>query len=249
MPVSTIGNRFRRFLRVGPITMLMGAALVLAGIVQTTSSTTYCADQSCLSGTALIAKFNYDHGYVFEKPAGNEHVVTLSHASAKGATWHSTLPVSVLIIKGGDSSVFVTFASPQRDGVFDNSVLPKVGNDKNYPDISNVQFCEAIPVVTTTIQPTTTTGVPPTTVVPDVTTTAPAATTTVPPTTPSTVVSQGSTTTRSVSTSTSIVRSAGKQLPFTGGASTLLIILGVVFLAVGFVLTMFDRRRHLRSQT
>ena len=185
--VSASSSRSARLLRVGPLLMVLGAALVVAGLIQTTSSTTGGCDQGCPAGTTLVAKFNYNGTYVFEKPAGNEHVVTLSNSSSTGATWHSTIPLTALIVKGGPSSVLVTFTSPQRDGTFSNAVLPKVGNDKNRPAISNVQFCGPFPpVTTTTTQPpvTTTTTQPPvttTTTRPPVTTTTTATTASPPP--------------------------------------------------------------------
>ena len=81
--------------------MGLGGILVVAGLVGTTASTNG-GNQSCPSGTVLIAKFEYVlHGYLFEQPFGNEHVVTLSNESASGANWHSTLPVSYVIVKGG----------------------------------------------------------------------------------------------------------------------------------------------------
>ena len=71
--------------------MLLGALLAGAGLVQTTSSHSNGGNKSCPSGSVLIAKFNYSNGYNFEKPAGNQNVVTLTGASKSGANWHSTL--------------------------------------------------------------------------------------------------------------------------------------------------------------
>lgn len=159
-------SRVARFLRVGPIMMTLGAALILAGVVGSTVSTNG-GNQSCPSGSVLIAKFNYFHGYSFEEPAGNEHVVTLSSASASGAHWSSTLAVSGVIVKGGPASVLTTYSPPQYSGTFSNAGLPKVGNDKNLPDISNVQFCGPVngstTTSTTTSTSTTTTSLPATT--------------------------------------------------------------------------------------
>ena len=149
MSAAVSSSRYSRFLRAGPIMMVLGALLTVGGIVGTTASTNG-GNQSCPSGTVLISKFNYDHGYVFEKPSGNEHVVTLSHASAEGATWHSTLPVSYVIVKGGPNSVLYTISPAKYDGTFSNQGLPTVGEHHNHPDISNVQFCGVISVVTST---------------------------------------------------------------------------------------------------
>src|SRR3954470_20890628 len=147
---------WRRLLTPGAIMMILGALLVLAGIVQTTSSHFNGGNQSCPQGTTLIAKFNNDdHPYQFEKPAGNENVVTLSPTSDSGAWWSSTTPISAIIVKGGPSSVLYSIAPPQVTGSFSNSGLPPVGHG-NTPDISNVQFCGSnIPVTTTTSASTT----------------------------------------------------------------------------------------------
>src|SRR6476646_516471 len=102
--------------RIGIAMMLIGALLVAAGIVQTTSSHNNGGNQSCPDGSVLIAKYNYDRGYVFGKPARNEHVVTLTNASSSGAAWHSTLAVSVVIVKGGPASFVSWIAPPQFDG-------------------------------------------------------------------------------------------------------------------------------------
>jgi hypothetical protein len=153
MPAPT--SRYARFLRPGAIMMALGALLLLAGVVQTTSSTNG-GNQSCPSGTSLIAKFEYgSHSYHFDSPSGNEHVVTLSHESADGAWWASTKPISAIIVKGGPASVLYSIAPPQVTGSFSNSGLPPVGHG-NTPDISNVQFCGSnIPVTTTTSASTT----------------------------------------------------------------------------------------------
>src|SRR5689334_25263239 len=98
---STSG--WRRWVRTGPVLMTLGALLALAGIVQTTSSTGG-GNQGCPSGTVLIAKFNNDGGYTYEKPPGNEDVVTLSNTSDSGGSWSSTQALSVFIIHGGPAS-------------------------------------------------------------------------------------------------------------------------------------------------
>ena len=155
MPAPT--SPWRRLLSPGVIMMVLGAILVLAGIVQTTTS--HFNEPSCPQGTTLIAKFNYSHhDYDFEKPAGNEHVVTLSHESADGAWWSSTQLVSAIIVKGGSSSVLYSIAPPQVTGSFSNEGLPDAGHSHHPPDISNVQFCgpNGPAGTTTTAQATTT---------------------------------------------------------------------------------------------
>ena len=112
MSSAMSSSRFARYLRVGPIMMALGAVCVVGGIVGTTASTNG-GNQSCPSGTVLISKYNNDNGYVFEKPAGNENVVTLSHTSSSGGTWHSTIPVSYVIVHGGPNSILYTIAPPQ----------------------------------------------------------------------------------------------------------------------------------------
>ena len=119
MSSAMSSSRFARYLRVGPIIMALGAVCVIGGIVGTTASTNG-GNQSCPSGTVLIAKFEYEHNYDFVSPSGNEHVVTLSHTSADGATWHSTQPISYVIVKGGPNSVLYTIAPAKTDGTFSN---------------------------------------------------------------------------------------------------------------------------------
>jgi hypothetical protein len=158
MPAPT--SPWNRLLRPGAIMMALGAVLVLAGIVQTTSSHFNGGNQSCPQGTSLIAKFNNDdHPYAFDSPAGNEHVVTLSHTSDQGAWWSSTTPISAIIVKGGSSSVLYSIAPPQVTGSFSNSGLPNAGNSHHPPAISNVEFCGSnIPAGTTTTAQSTSTS-------------------------------------------------------------------------------------------
>ena len=72
MNVAAHSIRDTRTSRVGMAMMLLGAFLAIGGLVQTTTS--HFADQSCPSGTTLIAKFSYDHGYSFDSPAGNSQI-------------------------------------------------------------------------------------------------------------------------------------------------------------------------------
>jgi hypothetical protein len=59
---------------------------------------------------------------------------------------------------------------------------------------------------------------------------------------------QGSTTTGPVVTSTSVLpNDGGDELPFTGGDSMPLVIVGIVMLAAGLALTISDARRRSRA--
>ena len=186
---------------------------------QTTSAS---VQPDCPPGTVLVAKFNVDNGrYVFEKPAGNQDVVTIRNADVEGGEWSSTTPISVIVVKGGPGSKNAEYTPPTSSGTFSNKDLPKVGNGKNTPDISNVQFCAPTPPVTTTTAapttvapttapttteaPTTTTTEAPTTTTESPTTTDPYAPTTEAPTTtteaPTTTTTEPPTTTEAPTTS------------------------------------------------
>jgi hypothetical protein len=186
--------------------MGLGALLTIGGVVGTTASTNG-GNQSCPSGTVLIAKFDYDHGYSFSSPSGNQNVVTLSHASADGATWHSTKPISYVIVKGGTDSVLYTIAPAKTDGLFTNEGLPDAGHSHSPPDVSNVQFCglNTPPTSTTSSSTTSTsTSTSTSTTVPHGTTTTCncQTTTTVAPTTSTTCNCQTTTTHAAPTTST-----------------------------------------------
>ena len=86
MNTATHSLKDTRTSRIGIGVMLLGAVLSIAGLVIDHVVAQH-GNQSCPSGSVLIAKFNYrPHSYQFESPAGNEHVVTLTDASAVG--WH-----------------------------------------------------------------------------------------------------------------------------------------------------------------
>jgi hypothetical protein len=182
---SDIARRAVRSWQGGLVLLLLGAAVLVIGLVQTTSST---PSAGCPTGTVLVAKFNFQGGgYVFEKPAGNAGVVTISNGTATGGDFQSNTPISGVLIKGGDDSVLVTFDPAQTSGHFSNEHLPLVGSG-NIPDISNVQFCgSSTPPVSTT----TTTAAPTTTS----TTTTTTTTTTAPTTTSTTSTTEPTTTT------------------------------------------------------
>ena len=140
-------------LRVGVALMLVGGSTLGLGLVQTTTAS---MQPSCPGGTQLIAKFEWSgRHYDFDGPSGNGSVVNIGNDRDDGGTWTSTKPVSHLIVKGGPGSVTATFTPPASSGTFSNAGLPKVGGG-NTPDISNVQFCGAIPPATTTTSTTTT---------------------------------------------------------------------------------------------
>lgn len=97
----------------------------------------------CPAGTTLVAKFNYEGGsYVFEKPAGNAGVVTISGGSATGGSFTSTAWISAVIIKGGAGPVATktdTYNPSVQSGSFNNTGL--LNNGGQVPAISNIQFC------------------------------------------------------------------------------------------------------------
>jgi len=235
MPSAT--RRFLQRLRLwhgGPVVLLIGTGLVAAGLLQTTTATQTVA---CPAGTVLIAKFNFDHNrYEFEKPDGNENVVRISNGSENGGDWRSTIAVSAIVVKGGPAAVVTWFDPPQTAGQFSGGNLPDVASGHT-PDISNVQFCGQGSSGTTTTAPTTTTPT---------TTTAPTTTTPTTTTAPTTTVSY-------VTSTSVVVLSAGAQapegtsLPRTGAPSIPMLVLGIVFMAMGATLTIVggarDRRR------
>jgi hypothetical protein len=165
-------------LRTGTALALVGALLLGVGLVRTTTAS---VQPECPTGTVLLAKFVVSgNKYDFEEPKGNESVVTIA-GTTTSATWTSTQPIAVVLVKGGPGSASTTYSPPQSSGAFSNADLPPVGSD-GPPEISNVQFCRSDGSVTSTSVPPTT--LPPTTEAP--TTTAPtttAPTTTVPTTT------------------------------------------------------------------
>ena len=128
-----------RRLRVVLVVFLVAAAFVfvLSGI---TSAQQGNPNEDCPAGTDLIAKFEWeDGGYVFEKPSGNEDVVTIDGDEVE-ADWWSTMAVGYVILKGGTGTHTYEYMPAAYDGSFSKTDLPTVGVG-NYPDISNVQFC------------------------------------------------------------------------------------------------------------
>ncbi|MEO8697694.1 MAG: hypothetical protein ABI658_29615, partial [Acidimicrobiales bacterium] len=139
--MASASRRFFQRLRLwhgGPMALLIGTALVAAGLLQTTTAT---QTLGCPTGTVLIAKFDFGHNrYEFDKPDGNENVVRITNGSAHGGDWQSTMPVAAIVVKGGPAAVVTWFDPPQTTGEFSGGNLPPVGAG-NTPDISNVQFC------------------------------------------------------------------------------------------------------------
>jgi len=243
-----------RRLRLGPGLAVLGAAVLLVGLFQTTAASTQVG---CPEGTTLLAKFEFnDGGYDFEKPDGNTGIVSISDASATGGQWSSSIPVAATVIKGGTGSMTTWIDPPQTSGTFSNAGLPLVGDD-NLPDISNIKFCRPIEIATTTIPDTTTTA-DTTTTTPDTTTTAGDTTTTAPDTTTTeittTTIPETTTTTAEITsvppvTSTSMaVDVAGEdELAFTGLSATPIIILGIVLLGTGLFITALTGSHSRRA--
>ncbi|NIT60869.1 MAG: hypothetical protein GWN00_33075, partial [Aliifodinibius sp.] len=101
-------------------------------------------NKSCPQGTDLIAKFNWSgSSYVFEKPAGNENIITITNGTEDGGDWTSTIPICHLyiILKGGNKTCEIDYgANPVYSGSFSNTCLPNNPSGKP-PAISNIQFC------------------------------------------------------------------------------------------------------------
>jgi hypothetical protein len=124
----------------------------------------------CPSGYTLIAKFNWveDEEWVeeeeengewgevaalegpggwwqFVEPDGNEEIVLLHggdtpYPDTTSGTWTSHVPVTLVIINGGNDSVDGTIDEGGLSGSYDNSELT-AGESGNRPEISNLVFC------------------------------------------------------------------------------------------------------------
>ncbi len=186
MPDS--GGRFSRLVRSrqGALGLIvLGVVVIAAGLLQTTTAHLNGGNVPCPSGTTLVAKFNFQgKKYVYEKPVGNEHVVTITNGSATGGIWDSQIAIADVIVKGGPNAVVISIHPPALHGVFSNAGLPLVGRGK-HPDISNIQFCAPVGSTTTTSSST----VPPSTTTQATTTT----TTLTVPTSTTTITTPGST--------------------------------------------------------
>src|SRR5262245_15629826 len=94
---------------------------------------TECA--SLLPGSVLIAKFEANGG-VYTLDAGTPGIVTLSNTTPDGGDWTSTVPIDLVIVKGGPANDGGTFYDPPAtSGSFSNEGLPPVGAG-NTPNIS-----------------------------------------------------------------------------------------------------------------
>ncbi len=274
MTSSTEVSRRRFAPWLGGLALLAGgASLVGVGLLQTTSSH---FGASCPKGTELIAKFKYDHGhYVFDQPAGNSGVVTITSGSSKGGDASSSRSIAATVVQSSDHSVVTSYSPPQKKVHFSSAGLPQ--SHGKTAEITVVQFCGVVPPTpTTTTQATATTEPATTPTEPATTPTEPATTPTQPATIPvpateasaptsrpndttasTTPQSASSSTTTSVAqeapavTSTSILTSGSDEssLPHTGSPSVLLIALGVALMAIGMTLMIVGRARDRRANT
>jgi hypothetical protein len=92
-----------------------------------------------------MAKFEWKkrrNRYVFEKPAVNEGVISISDdANETGGSWSTTsASISHVILKGGTKTYTYEYEPEVTEGEFFKRDLPK-NNGKNRPDISNIKFC------------------------------------------------------------------------------------------------------------
>ncbi|MDM8562114.1 hypothetical protein QUF54_02050 [Candidatus Marithioploca araucensis] len=98
---------------------------------------------SCPKGTELMAKFEWKkkkNSYVFEKPTGNEGVISIS-GNAKNGSWNTTsASISHVILKGGTKTYTYEYEPEVTEGAFSKEDLPKNKGGKR-PNISNIQFC------------------------------------------------------------------------------------------------------------
>jgi LPXTG-motif cell wall-anchored protein len=152
----------RRFIprqwHAGLLLMLVGTVSVLGGIVQTTVSG--AVSQNCPPDATLLAKFEYagDH-YAFEGPDVNRNVVTIADGTGAGGNWHSTVAVSLVIVAGGPGAITTSLNPLLNASHFSNAGLPS--SDGVDPDITEIQFCQPAPNLTTTAagdEPTTVAG-------------------------------------------------------------------------------------------
>ncbi|MBW2977950.1 hypothetical protein KY331_03835 [Candidatus Woesearchaeota archaeon] len=110
--------------------------LMFASFAFASDPNTDCED----IGMTLVAKYEWNGtGYAFEKPAGNEGVVTITGDTVSGS-WTSTQWISAVIIKGGKpplGSHNYSYDPAVMSGNFSKYDIPL----DNYPAISNIQFC------------------------------------------------------------------------------------------------------------
>ncbi len=126
--------------------VLLGALVVTAVFADEDPQCPPPPSCQCPEGTDLVAKFEWDDedGYVFEKPEGNEDVVTIT-GDEDGGTWTSTVAVSALAIKGGQECHVYDYEPAATSGSFSKQDFSTAGSGEGLsckPDISNIQFCK-----------------------------------------------------------------------------------------------------------
>lgn len=211
--------------------------LVLAAFAGPSSAGPIGADP-CPAGTVLVAKFEAGDGYHFERPLGNEDVVTIDDAaSADGGTWSSTTPIAAVVVKGGSSELSVDidwYDPPATSGTFSNEDLLNDGGQ--VPDISFVAFCEGTGTTTTSSSTTTSS-------------TAPTSTTDAPTTTgaPTTALVLPNSITNATTSTTAATQVLGTQLARTGGTQSATVVAGTALLLSGAVLLLRAKRSRSAS--
>jgi hypothetical protein len=216
----------------GKLVIGVGLVTIAAGFIVPAEATPIGPDP-CPANYPLVAKFEFKEGtYVFEKPAGNETVVTISEANAQGGTWDSgDVLIGVVTVKGGsgDDAFYANYlVPPATQGTFDNSELTNPGGQ--VPDISFVAFCGPFEEPTT---PTSTETTPDTTP----TSTASSPTSETPQTTPASVAGVSIT----AAPPTTAAEVLGVQLARTGFSAGLLLV-GAALIALGLVFELGVRR-------
>ena len=110
---------------------------------------------SCPEPTTLVAKFEWvdGTGYVFEKPDGNEDLVTIDEEDSdqQEGTWESEVDIHFWIIKGSTETFIYPpehmYAGdpPASGGAF---YAEDLGGSEPWTDISNIQFCAPATAIT-----------------------------------------------------------------------------------------------------
>ncbi|HEX5096147.1 MAG TPA: hypothetical protein VFX21_09045 [Acidimicrobiia bacterium] len=197
---ATIKNKLKTW-QAGAGVMALGAVLLGAGLLVTTSA---APPADCPEGSTLVSKYKANNGtYTFEKPAGNDNIVTLSNTTAASGDWSSTVPIVYMIVKAGPDSITTSFSPAQTSGSWDN--LGFLVGSGQHPNISDVLFCESTTPATTTSTVTSSTT----------TTQAPTSTTTTAATTTSTAAPTTTSTLPSVTTSTGAATTTTTVAPTT----------------------------------
>ncbi|MDY6992462.1 MAG: hypothetical protein SVR94_07630, partial [Pseudomonadota bacterium] len=97
-------------------------------------------ENACPEGTDLLAKFQ-GGDYSFEKPKGNESIVTISDdADRSSGSWQSTVAITDIALKGGTGYHIYHYDAAATSGEFSKTDLPPHGTNQ-WPDISHIQFC------------------------------------------------------------------------------------------------------------